>query len=443
MTLNQTATPVASTLYGRYLDDCLRGPCQLPYKAPLPAVGNLQVYVDFGSAKPIAVTFYVQDTCTPSHQEQVIANNYVVGQTPEGNWYGVFKYFNEPVAPVTTFVLWLSAQVLVNSLPVERTYFSEHLIVEPCQPLTKIKACQPEAATTTGFDVNGLYYGLPVNEDFLGQEQVRYYHIAWVRFGKARELPPKATFTASLIKNFRTTVEKSWVLETEIVPRWYKDLLLAIYARGEVEIAGTSYLVDELAFEALNDDDLMWKPFANLKGTARLYFGCADDVCAECCSPQVLSARTIHPSESDSGSSSASASDSGSASESAGITPGEGNITVLANCGTAEHKITAIYWDPSPGGDPLLVGDLSDYPILPGESRTLSVVEFGTGDLDIQFDEDIFPLTVRIVDSEGNAQCGNSTAGPGTGNSLDFTGVTIDNTPVQQWTVELSCTPCE
>src|SRR4051812_25085708 len=346
MTLNPTATPVASTQYGYYLDDCQRGPCQLPYKAPLPGVAYLQTYVDFGAYKPIAITFFVQDTCNTTHQEQVIANNYVVGQTPEGNWYGVFKYFNDPVTPVTTFVLWLSAMLDVNGIPTQKTYFSEHLVVEPCLPLTKIKACQPESATTTGFDVNGLYYGLPVNLDFLGQGQVRYFHIAYVRFGKARELPPKATYTASIVKNFRTIVEKNWSLETEIVPRWYKDLLLAIYARGEIEVGGTPYLVNELAFEALNDDDLMWKPFATLKATDRLYFGCADDVCSECCSPDVISATTQSNSASDSDSEE-SPSDSGgeespSDSASPGPGPGEGNITVLADCGTEEHQINAI-----------------------------------------------------------------------------------------------------
>lgn len=298
MRLKKTATPVAPEAYSGYLDDCQRSGCQLPFTAPLPDMGYLQAYVDFGLYKPIAVTFYVQDTCNSSHQEQVLPSNYIVGQTPEGNWYGVFKYFNDTAVPVTNFALWLDVFVNTPAGIVEQTYFSEHMCIEPCQPLKKIKACQPELSTTTGFDVNGLYYGLPVNLDYLGLAGVRYFHIAYVRLAKARELAPKATFSASLTRNFRTTVERSWILETELTPSWYKDELLAIYARGQIEFDGEQFLVSDLAFEALNDDDLIWKPFAQLKETSRLYFGCDDSECVECCSPQVLSATSTIPDES-------------------------------------------------------------------------------------------------------------------------------------------------
>lgn len=286
------ATPTAATIgqFPQYVHNCQRGPCEPPYAAPLPSVPRLQLYVEFGTYKPVLQEIHLQDVCNVGHTEQLFPSNYVVGQTPEGTWYGVFKYFNDVVAPVTTFVVWMSALVDTPAGLVEKTFFSEELVIEPCAPITKIKACQPEAATTTGFDVNGLYYGLPVNADYLGIPEVRYFHIAYVRQVKARELPPKGTFTASLYKNFRTQIERSWILETELVPKWYKDVLLAIYARGAIEVDGTQYLVSDLAFEALNDDDLTWKPYVNLKQIDRLYFGCDESVCAECCSPIVLGA---------------------------------------------------------------------------------------------------------------------------------------------------------
>ncbi len=249
MKLNATPTAVPIGQFPQYVHNCRRGPCEPPFAAPVPDIPHLQLYVEFGTYKPALLEMHVQDVCDTAHTEQLFASNYVVGQTPEGAWYGVFKYFNAPVLPVTTFVIWLSVLLDTPSGLVERTYFSELLVVEPCAPLTKIKACQPEAATTTGFDVNGLYYGLPVNEDYLGLEEVRYFHIAYARLTKARELPPKGTFTGSLYKNFRTTIEKAWILETELVPRWYKDVLLAIYARGAIEVAGVQYLVSDLAFE--------------------------------------------------------------------------------------------------------------------------------------------------------------------------------------------------
>lgn len=292
MTLNQTPTAVAANDYSNYVHDCLRNKaCEPSWAAPLPDLARLQVYVNFGPYKPFTVQLYLQDTCDPSHAEQLFASNFVVGKTPEGRWYGVFKYFPEPMVPVTNFVVWLSAEVSAPGGLQERTYFSELLCLEPCETLTKIKACQPEQATNLGFDVNGLYYGLPVNADFLGEGQIRYFHIAYARHTKARALPPKTTFTSNLIRNFRTTVEKGWSLETEFVPAWYADVLLAIYARGALSLDdGTPYLVSDTNFEALNDDDLTWKPFASLKATIRLFFGCDESVCSECCSPTVVRA---------------------------------------------------------------------------------------------------------------------------------------------------------
>lgn len=290
-----TPTAVAANQYPAYVYNCLRNPaCERSYSAPLPGVPYLQTYVDFGANKPEAIEFTLVDSCT-GDTEQIVPSNYVVGQTPEGNWYGVFKYFNSPVVPVTTFVVHLSAFVDLGGPLVERTWFTQMLMVEPCDPLMKIKSCQPAGATNTGFDVNGIYYGLPVNLDYLGIAEVRYFHIAYVRTGKVRELSNKATFKSSLYRTFRSTIEKIYQIETELVPRWYKDVLLAIYARGAVQINdGTTYLVADLNFEALNDDDLTWKPYAQLRETFRLFYGCDDSECVECCSPIVLDAFTTN-----------------------------------------------------------------------------------------------------------------------------------------------------
>lgn len=307
MTMNQTGTPVTIDQYPNYVHNCTRNAaCEPPYAAPLPSVPLLQLYVLFGIYKPALVQFYLQDTCADADPEQLFPSNYVVGQTPEGQWYGVFKYFNAPLSTVTNFVVWLSALVDAPGGLVERTFFTELLQVEPCDPLTKVKACQPENATTTGFDANGLYYGLPVNDDFLGIAEVRYFHIAWVRLGKQRELNNKATFVSSIYTTFRSTLERTYQLETELVPRWYKDELLAIYMRGALQINdGPTLVVSDLAIEPLNDNDLTWKPFVQLKTTTLLYFGCDASECVECCSPLVISASSHVPDESASGSESA------------------------------------------------------------------------------------------------------------------------------------------
>lgn len=289
-----TPTAVAAPQYTDFVYNCQRNAaCEPSFTAPLPGVPYLQLYVDFANGKPETMEFTLIDVCT-GNTEQIVPANYVVGKTPEGNWYGVFKYFTSAIPNLTSFVVHLSAYVNVgNPSLVERTFFSQMMAVDPCGPLMKIKSCQPEQATTTGFDVNGVYYGLPVNVDYLGIAEVRYFHIAYVRTGKVRELSNKATFKSSIYRNFRTTVEKVFQIETELVPKWYKDELLGIYARGAIQVNdGPTYLVSDLAFEAINDDDLTWKPFAQLTETIRLYYGCDDSECVECCSPIVLNAFT-------------------------------------------------------------------------------------------------------------------------------------------------------
>lgn len=287
-----TPTPVSVTQYTGFVYNCLRNAaCERSFSAPLPGVPYFQAYVDFGTTKPSTMEWTLLDTCT-GDMEQVVPANYVVGRTPEGTWYGVFKYFNTPPSPPTTFIMYLSTYVDAGGPGlVEKTFFSQMLMVEPCDPLKKIKSCHPEGATVTGYDVNGVYYGLPDGDDYLGIPEVRYFHIAYVRMGKVRELSNKATFKSSLYRNFRTTIEKIHQIETELVPKWFKDELLAIYSRGAVQVDdGPTYLVSELAFEPINDDDLTWKPFAQVKETFRGFYGCDDSECMECCSPIVLSA---------------------------------------------------------------------------------------------------------------------------------------------------------
>lgn len=298
----QTPSAVAASQYTSFTHNCTRNrACERAFTVPIPGVPYLQLYIDFGTAKPITADFELIDHCT-GNMEQIFSSNFVVGQTPEGTWYGVFKYFNTPTIDAKTFVVWLSSIVDTGSELVERTFFSEMYSMEDCEPLMKVKACQPENASVTGFDINGLYYGFPQNEDFLGYASVRYFHIAYVRWGKVREFSNRATFVSTLTRTMRSEVEKIHQLETELVPKFYKDVLLAIYARGVISVNdGQKYVVNELAIDPINDDDLTWKPFVNLKETFKLYFGCDESECEECCSPIILSA-TVNGSGGGSGS---------------------------------------------------------------------------------------------------------------------------------------------
>lgn len=280
MKMIATPAPVPANQYANYVHNCKRDPAvELPFAAPLPSVADLQLYVDFGDSAPGGVEIDIIDICTGAI-EQIFYDAFVVGMTPEGNHYGVFKKFTAPSFPVTSFAVWLSIDGGTG------TWFSELFEVDPCAALMKIKSCHPENATTTGFDVNGIYYGMPVNGDFLGTSSVRYFHIAWLRQAKVRELSNKAVFKSSMTKNFRTTIEKIYQVESAFVAKWYKDVLLAVYSRGVISVdEGKKYIVSDLAFEALNENDLTWKPFAQLKETFRLFYGCDESLCGDCCSP--------------------------------------------------------------------------------------------------------------------------------------------------------------
>lgn len=266
-----SAGTAAANQYPAYVHNCTRNAaCEGAYSAPLPLVSDLQLFVDFGATQPASIEFTFIDTCNNT-TEQIFPSEYVVAQTPELNWYGVFRGFNNPAEPYTAFVVHLNANAGAMS------FFSQMLSTQPCGPLMKLKSCHPERATTTGFDINGIYYGLPEGS-FAGGE-IYYTHTAWVREGKVRELPPRATFKSNLYFTSRVTVEKNHTIETELVPKWYKDVLLALYSRGMVQVNdATTYIVSDLAFEAINDDDLTWKPLAQLKETFRGFFGC-DEFC--------------------------------------------------------------------------------------------------------------------------------------------------------------------
>ena len=424
MKMLSTTTAAPITDYPAYVHNCLRNrQCEPAWLAPVPGVPYVQLFVNYGTEQPNTVEFWLRDVCANA-SEQIFPSNYIVGQDPDGNWYGVYKYFNSPLAPVTSFVVWHSALVETDAGLQERTFFSQMMVVESCLPLTKVKACQPENATSTGFDVNGLYYGMPTGISY-GIAGVRYFHIAYVRIAKVRELSVKGTFTASLISNFRTVIEKTWQLETELVPQWYKDVLLAIYARGAIQVNdGQIRLVSELNFEALNDDDLIWKPYAQLKETLRLYFGCDESVCNECCSPQVISASVV--------SDAVSESDSGGSSESEPPAAPQQFLGVIqSNAGGAGNVINSVKFNGNnvtyQSGDNLPIGFIDT-----GTFKSPSMMP-GTVNVSVDVSIGVTPPAggVTVTGSNGVAQ---NQATPTSGTYI-FPLVQIDDTDI--WQVQM------
>lgn len=415
-----TPTAVGSSQYTNYVHNCLRNAqCDPPYSAPVLDIPYVQLYVDFGQYEPVMYEIQLVDHCG-DNGEQLFPSNYIVGQTPEGNWFGVFKYF-QPVA-VTTFVIWLSAFVDVPGGLVEKTFFSEMFVVEPCDHLTKVKACQPAGALATGFDVNGIYYGDPVPGDVLGFDGVRYFHIAWVRRGKLRELSNKATFKSSLYRTFRSTLERTHQLEFELVPKWYKDVLLAIYMRGAIQVNdGPTMIVSDLNFEALNDDDLQWRAYPQLKTTTNLYFGCDDSECVECCSPLVISAGVVTDQESES--------PAESVPDESIPPPPEDNIFIDNT--SLDIIIDVFTMDDVPiPGSYATPGNTSSHYLLLGNSVNITV----------EWTSSISNQHIRLFDTNGvDVGCAPVTAGDPT---PQFTFPSVDMTGPLAMTLEVGNGPC-
>lgn len=280
MIFKQTDIVVTPTEYANYNDNCNGNHCDLPFAAPLPSIDSVILFADFEDKNIVEFEIHIVDTCQANRTEQALTNTFVIGQTPRGNFYGVFK--NLQISQLfSSFVLFLkvtgngSGDPLLNV----RTYFTQEMELQACNKIMDIRACFPQLNTDLGFDVNGIYYGFPTGTEIIGNRNIRYFHRAWVRYGKMKEIGNTITFTSSLIRTFRSVVEKKWQFECEIVPKWFKDILLSIFSRGVIQVDGKFWLMEELDFQALNEDDLMWKPYAIVLETFKLYFGCDDSAC--------------------------------------------------------------------------------------------------------------------------------------------------------------------
>lgn len=335
------------TDYKYFIYNCNRNRCQHKYTVPIPDLSKLQFFVYFGAKKPVTVAFELVSTCsngcsyydvTNNSDEPVrfpfttcngimvdgfiesgvtnhiyaqigtvfatenvsvvnlgvsgdtIAQDYVIGQLPNGQWYGVFKNFTVPVDfDPTCFVV---TAVFTFDDDSEIRYFSEEICIETCLSLMEIKACFPEKATTLGFDVNPtnkIYFGYHNGDpaDLLGDEAVRYFHKFYVRLGYLINVSKKTTFKYNLSRNFRTEVEYLWELRCELVPEFYSDYLMATVARGEITVRETMLLaakkwrLSDSAFELVDDDAKLWKPVCTLQEVMRQFFGCDECVNGE------------------------------------------------------------------------------------------------------------------------------------------------------------------
>lgn len=265
-----------------YLYNCNRKPYEIPFFIPVVDGSDVQVYIDFGTVRPLAFTSTLISLCDATTVTSLPCQ-YVFGVTPANTYYGVFRFASGTTLPAM-FAIAIDVSMNVGS---DRRYFTQGYQVETCLEVTKVEACFPELSSSLGYDTNDIYFGYTTNNSgSRGNLAMRYLHFVNIRNAKVFEDAPKITFSSNIRQNFKTVLNRVYELRTERVPAWYKEYLLAVYARGYIQVSDTIYQVSDLALEGIDDDDHTWLPYAKLKKETRYYFGCDSTPCSsDCCSP--------------------------------------------------------------------------------------------------------------------------------------------------------------
>lgn len=246
------------------------GRCAIRAFVPaVPGIAEINLFVNFGSSKPSSFEIWMVNACKVE-ASLVSTGCYTVAYSGS-YWYGVFK----ALTTTSNYSQFLFAIKTSNA-----TYFSDVVEIPECGDLTKLSVCYPNNYNAE--DINGVYIGWPDPEfEVVGSSDVIYQHKAWVRMGEIIETSNKIKYVSSRFKNFSTYLVRQWELRSEIVPGWYKDILLAIYFRGNILINGQEASIEDLNFEDVDVD--YWKAYAILSKEFKGSFGCASIECAPEC----------------------------------------------------------------------------------------------------------------------------------------------------------------
>lgn len=276
------------TNYGNYISNCTLG--QLPYKIPVNSLSDVQLYIDIGLVKPTTVLYELIHTCGPNAGsiETLASTTYVIGQDKNDRWFGVFKGLTGATDP-SCFVIAITLDANI--------YFSEEYCIETCDDLKYIQGCYGNLDPLISTDCNGIYFGVHSGTGtVLGDSSVTYRHKVFLRGVEVTISAIKNNYKQGRTRTFRTEKEKIFLLWSEIIPEWYLEDVDAVLFRGEVSIDGTNYLLNETAYEKVDECLKQWKPIATLKESCYQSFSCEADPCAEppeeCCDPVVINAVT-------------------------------------------------------------------------------------------------------------------------------------------------------
>ncbi len=268
----------ASAAPENWLFNCTRNrACQPEFYMPIQSLADLILYLDFPFGQPDSISFTAVG-CN-GVEAPLTQLNYVIGQQPNENWYGVFTQWLEDISTLDTR-FFIKAEVSKDAFLY--LYYSNHFENSVCDNVTKLSSCYNDTESTSdALDCNNVYYGYPAPYTSVGNPNLRYYHNAFVR--RANVLETKNKMQISLFNSrvaYRNYINKLYLLQFELVPAFYKDILLAIFNRGTISIGSDQYTLEDSQEIAINnDDERFWKMDIQLNSLCKQFFSCTETVC--------------------------------------------------------------------------------------------------------------------------------------------------------------------
>jgi hypothetical protein len=276
-----------------FLANCIRSiRCERPFLIPLKQFSDLSFYADFPFGKPDSYTITAVDLCG-GPALSITTISYIVGQKPGNAWYGVFK---DLIGGDTLKTFYLKFVFHIGTD--DYIFYSEEFSTLNCDGLMYLQGCYPnEPIGSNATDPNGIYYGYHAGTGtLLGISNVRYFHWAYVRFGKLIDQQCKFSFTLfNSRKTYRTELTQYQVLHFELTPEFYKRHLVGLLSRGNIRINSEEYqLQEEQTFKVGDYDSKLWTLDILLTKLDKLSFGCSASDCQPlpippCCTPVITS----------------------------------------------------------------------------------------------------------------------------------------------------------
>lgn len=262
----------------KWLYNCIRNiACQREFYMPINTFDYLMLFIDGFNEVPELVEFTIVD-CNGIETPMPYLN-YVISKQPNGRRYGVFTDWD---IDISTIAARFYIKAVITIAGIEYVYYTNFFENNACNTLTFVTSCYNDTSYgSDALDCNGLYYGLPDQLIYLGNPDLRYYHNAYLRDAEVLELANRMEliFFNSLIA-YRNNVTKNYELRFELIPTFYKDILLAVFNRGNIEINEVPYQLEASQdFAMSNEGARLWRMDIKLVYDCKQYFSCNATIC--------------------------------------------------------------------------------------------------------------------------------------------------------------------